>query len=197
MSVQGNFLSRGTDGCGSQLDLTLIERMRIAFRGFAFSGSLCGLMVWVHTGLAREESVNHTFEYSATLSFLYSRLEKSIYNSCKFTDLGFQVTNVISLVLLFIGTSVFRGSEVGSARSWQDSFLCLLRFGRGLDRNHGGYNSCLRASMASVSVRGRLRGGWEAGTSSSESELPLFVGDLIGEIAGCLAVSHIGKNGSD
>ena len=33
-------------------------------------------------------------------------------------------------------------------------------------------------------VRGRLGGGWEAGISSSESELALFEGDLIGEIAG-------------
>ena len=61
--------------------------------------------------------MNHTFEYSATLSFLFSPLEKSIYKSYKFTDFGFQVINVISLVLLFVGTSVFRGSEVGSARS--------------------------------------------------------------------------------
>ena len=29
-----------------------------------------------------------------------------------------------------------------------------------------------------------LRGGWEAGISPSESEMALFVGDLIGEIAG-------------
>ena len=34
-------------------------------------------MVWVRTGLAREESVKHTFEYNATLSFLFSRLEKA------------------------------------------------------------------------------------------------------------------------
>ena len=35
------------------------------------------LMVWIRTGLAREESVKHTFEYNATLSFLFSRLEKA------------------------------------------------------------------------------------------------------------------------
>ena len=35
-------------------------------------------MVWIRTGLAREESVKHTFEYNATLSFfLFSRLEKA------------------------------------------------------------------------------------------------------------------------
>ena len=85
------------------------------------------LMVWVRTGLALEESVKHTFEYNATLSFLFSCLEKAFTRVVSF--------NVISLLLLFVGTSVFRGSEVGSARSLQDSFLCLLTFG--LVRNHG------------------------------------------------------------
>ena len=37
-----------------------------------------GPEVWVRTGLAREESVKHIFGYNATLSFLFSCLEKAI-----------------------------------------------------------------------------------------------------------------------
>ena len=41
-----------------------------------------------------------------------------------------------------------------------------------------------RSELKPSVVRGRLGDDWEAGISSSESELALFVGDLIGEIAG-------------
>ena len=70
------------------------------------------LVVWVRTGLAREA---HIWIQCNSFFFIFM-FRKSIYKSCKFADLGFQVINVISLVRLFVGTSVFRSSEVGSAR---------------------------------------------------------------------------------
>ena len=106
-------------------------------RGFAFGGSLLTNGLTSHgfgAGRVTEPPICiqcHSFFFIFTFG-------KSIYKSCKFADLGFQVINVISLVLLFVGTSVLgsvRGSEVGSALSLQDSFVCLLTFG--LVRNHG------------------------------------------------------------
>ena len=41
-----------------------------------------------------------------------------------------------------------------------------------------------RSELNPSAVRGHLGGDWEAGISSSESGLALFVADLIGEIAG-------------
>ena len=97
----------------------------------------------------RRRSVNHTFEYCATLSFFIFTFDKSIYKSCKFADLGFQGINVISLVLLFVGTSVFRGFEVDLLLADKILFsACSPLAWSGIMV----VNSCLRASMASGSA---------------------------------------------
>ena len=93
-------------------------------------------MVWVRTGLARGESVNHTFEYNATLSLLFSRLEKAFTRVVSSLILAFKSLMSSALFCCLLARLVFDALKLDLLVADRILFFCLLTFG--FVRNHGG-----------------------------------------------------------